>query len=155
MKIIAAMILLFSSIFVYADGSQVETKESSFSKILVTGAVVEGMLVANAAMAAAEPQAYGWLVTAISPLALGASGSDAERVLTASGFVGLGQYNAHVLSDETYSKRERFKQNMIYWHGFGAVLWVVEKIAEREIKSDHVSVIPLKGGVELALNYSF
>lgn len=80
--------------FSFAEGAQENNKLSP----IVSTALLEGIIVASAAMAAYDPEVYGWALTVVSPFVFGNEASTIENTAGFAALAGFGQYNVHELS---------------------------------------------------------
>ena len=144
------VLLLVCSSLVIAEEEKIEEKDE-FG--VIDFLMVEGLLVFNSYLASEDPEAFGVILTLLSPL--GAS-QDSSYTTKAAGVIGvatLGLYNTLELKDESYSKRDVFKRNIIAWHLIGGSLWLSHQFTES--KDTSAFVMPVNNGFMLGFNHEF
>lgn len=115
--------------------------------------IAEGLVALNSYMASESPEGYGTLLSLLSPLGASSNVSETTNYVSIGSAVSLGLYNAIELKDESYSKSEVFKKNMVGWHLFAASIWLSEKLTGN--KETIAYVAPLNGGAILGINHRF
>lgn len=98
-------------------------------------AIVEGLFLVNAGLAAASPKVFGGLGLLISPLGAGAPRgfkTGAADYVAMTMFVGLCVFNLTVPGDEGYEEDETFVANVVGWHAFAGALLLTERWFPRE-----------------------
>lgn len=146
-------LILFLFIFnmpSWAEESPQDKKEPNY---LAGFLLVEGLFALNSYMASESPEGYGALLTLLSPLGVSSNVSDTTNYVGIGGAMTLGLYNAVELKDESYSKSEIFKKNMVGWHLFTASIWLSEKFTGD--KETVAYIAPLNDGTVLAINHRF
>lgn len=113
----------------------------------------EGLFALNAYMASESPEGYGTLLTLLSPLGASSNVSDVTNYVGIGSAMSIGLYNAIELKDESYSKSEVFKKNLVGWHLFAASIWLSEKLTGN--KETVAYIAPLNSGAILAINHRF
>lgn len=146
-------LILFLFIFSMPSWAEESPQDKKEPNYLAGFLLVEGLFALNSYMASESPEGYGALLTLLSPLGVSSNVSDTTNYVGIGGAMTLGLYNAVELKDESYSKSEIFKKNMVGWHLFTASIWLSEKFTGD--KETVAYIAPLNDGTVLAINHRF
>ena len=146
-------LILFLFIFSMPSWAEESPQDKKEPNYLAGFLLVEGLFALNSYMASESPEGYGALLTLLSPLGVSSNVSDTTNYVGIGGAMTLGLYNAVELKDESYSKSEIFKKNMVGWHLFTASIWLSEKFTCD--KETVAYIAPLNDGTVLAINHRF
>ena len=141
--------LLFLSIFCCSSPIAQGKETSAMSTFLFQ----EGAFVLSSYLASEYPQETGALITVLSPLGASPSATETTNYVAVGGMMTIGLYNAIELKDDSYSKSDVFKRNMIGWHVFATSLWLSEKITGQ--RKTITFLAPLNDGAVLTVNHRF
>lgn len=145
---------LFLIMLLLSTPSSSEESTSNKEPNYVAGFLIaEGLFALNSYMASESPEGYGALLTLLPPLGASSHLSDTTNYVGIGGAMSLGLYNAIELKDESYSKSDIFKRNMVSWHLFAVSVWLSEKLTGN--KETIAYIAPLNDGAVLAINYRF
>ena len=131
------------------DNSRDKEEPNYLASILI----FEGLFALNSYMASESPEGYGALLTLLSPLGTSSNVSDTTNYVGVGSAMSIGLYNVIELKDDSYSKSEIFKKNMVGWHLFAASIWLSEKLTGN--KETVASITPLHDGAVLTINHRF
>ena len=113
----------------------------------------EGLIAFNSLLAASDPQAFGAILTLLSPLSVSEKTTSTTRNITFGGVVSIGLYNGFELSNDNYSKNDIFKQNMIAFNLLTISAIITEKLTNDPDTS--ISITALDQSYYLSLNKKF
>lgn len=126
-------------------------------------ALVEGLAVFNAGIAAASPQLFGGFLLVATPIAcINGSGSDHQHLasdwVACGGFVTIGAYDAGI-DDPNYSRGRVFAGNFAAMNLTIAASMITQHFAgdaAAQKVADHLSIAPqAHGGMHVAYRWTF
>lgn len=118
--------------------------------------LMEGIIAANAGLAAHHPEGWGWAMTVISPLCAVTEGAGWQKLSGFSACLGMGQYNVKELSKEKYSSGAVFEKNFVLMNGLLATAIIGDQLLEYFDVPHELSFQPLnEAGLALSFNKDF
>jgi len=151
MKYVSCLIILLLTSSNLLANQEDEAKVNPVLQI----AFLEGLVILNSAMASQNPEAFGVLLTLISPLSASSESNQAANMITLGSMATLGLYNASELRGSEYSKNDVFQKNVLGWHALALTIGITSYFIDDVIDTNKILISQKDDGMVLSFGYDF